>query len=223
MLQAWRTEQARFPEAAERQSVRLQVGDLVLEDWIDHLRQGEVVSDPGASHQISTVTAWLELQPSKLLEKGAKPIARADKLLAPWVRSLAMAAGGLTAQGVLVGRDGVLDISPMPQDEAQTTLSMLLSLWLHGMNTPLPLPLKTALAQLEEKNASAHYEGGFMQSGEVDEPCLARMFPDFETLTEDGRFEALAQQVYAPLLQWADQYVTARFHSTEPMFEEAAA
>jgi exodeoxyribonuclease V gamma subunit len=223
MLQAWRTEQARFPEAAERQSVRLQVGDLVLEDWIDHLRQGDVVADPGASHQIHTVTAWLELQPSKLLEKGTKPIARADKLLAPWVRSLAMAAGGLTAQGVLVGRDGVLDISPMPQDEAQTTLSMLLSLWLQGMNTPLPLPLKTALAQLEEKNASAHYEGGYMQSGEVDESCLARMFPDFETLTEDGHFEALAQQVYAPLLQWADQHVTARFHNNEPAFDEAAA
>ena len=223
MLQAWRTEQARFPEAAERQSVRLQVGDLVLEDWIDHLRQGEVVSDPGASHQISVVTAWLELLPSKLLVKGAKPKARVDKLLAPWVRSLAMAAGGLTAQGVLVGRDGVIEISSMPQDEAQTTLSMLLSLWLQGMNTPLPLPLKTALAQLEDNNPSAQYEGGFMQSGEVDETCLARMFPDFEALTEDGRFEELAQQVYAPMLQWANQHVTARIHNTEPAFDEAAA
>ncbi len=223
MLQAWRIEQARFPEPAERKSVRLQEGDVVLEDWIDHLRQGEVVSDPGASHQISGVTAWLELQPSKLLEKGPKPLARADKLLGPWVRSLAMAASGLSAQGVLVGRDGVIEISSMPQDEAQHSLSMLLSLWLQGMNAPLPLPLKTARAQLEEKNASAQYEGGYMQSGEVEEPCLARMFPDFEALSADGRFEDLAQQVYAPLLAWANQHVTARFHSTEPAVEEVAA
>lgn len=223
MLQAWRTEQARFPDSAERQSVRLQEGDVVLEDWIDHLRQGEVVSEPGASHQISVVTAWLELQPGKLLEKGKKPTPRTDKLLAPWVRSLAIAASGLNAQGVLVGRDGVLDISSMPQAEAKTTLSMLLSLWLQGMNAPLPLPPKTAVAQLQENNPGAHYEGGYMQSGEVDDACLARMFPDYEALSEDGRFEDLAQQVYAPLLAWAAQHVTARFHSCEPAFEEIAA
>ena len=222
ILQAWRTEQARYPESADRKSVRLQEGDVVLEDWIDHLRQGEVASDPGASHQISAVTAWLELQPGKLLEKGKKPVARTDKLLAPWVRSLAIAASGLNAQGVMVGRDGVLDIASMPQEEAKTTLSMLLSLWLQGMNAPLPLPPKTALAWLQDKNPGTQFEGGYRQSGEVDDACLARMYPDFEALTADGRFEELAQQVYAPLLAWANQHVTARFHSSEPSVEELA-
>ncbi|MBV5298194.1 MAG: exodeoxyribonuclease V subunit gamma [Rhodoferax sp.] len=221
MLQTWGAEQARFPAPAERQSVRLQQGDVVLEDWIDHLRQGEVWSDAGAgpavSQQISVVTAWLELQPGKLLEKGNKPVARADKLLGPWVHSLAIATSGLNAQGVLVGRDGVVDIASMPQDEARNTLGMLLSVWLQGMNAPLPLPPKTALAWLREKNAGAQYEGGYRQSGEVDEPCLARMFPDFEALGADGRFQNLAQQVYAPLLAWANQHVTARFHRAEFM------
>ena len=222
MLQSWRTEQARFPDSTERKSVRLQEGDVVLEDWIDHLRQGQMPSDPGASHQLSSVTAWLELQPSKLLDKGTKPKAKTDKLLGPWVRSLAIAASGLVAQGVLVGRDGVIDISPMPQEEAQTTLSTLLSLWLHGMNTPLPLPHKTALAQLKGGNPKETYEGGYMKSAEADEPCLARMFRDFEALTEDGRFEGLAKQVYAPLLAWEKAHLTARFHATASTLEEVA-
>lgn len=219
MLLAWATEQARFPELAERKSIRLQEGDVVLEDWIDHLRQGDMPSDSGASHQISRVTAWLELQPGKLLDKGSKPKARADKLLGPWVRSLAIAATGLVAQGVLIGRDGVLDISPMPHDEARSTLRMLLSVWLEGMQAPLPLPLKTALAQLDGQSPSVQYEGGFMQTGEVDDPCLARMFPDFEALSQDGCFETLAQQVYAPLRAWANLHVTARFHQTTVALE----
>jgi len=219
MLQTWRTEQARFPDPAERQSVRLQQGDVVLQDWVDHLRQDKAIADPGAdaaaSPQVGAATTWLELLPGKLLDKGSKPIARADKLLGPWVRSLAMAASGSSAQGVLVGRDGVIDISPMPQQEARATLAMLLSLWLQGMNTPLPLPPKTALAQLMDKNPAAQFNGGYMQSGEVDEPCLARMFADFEALSADGSFQALAQQVYAPLLLWSKQHVTARFHRAD--------
>lgn len=223
MLQAWHTAQARFPYPAERQSVRLQAGDVVLEDWIDHLCLGECLSDPVPGAETGMTTAWLQLDPGKLLEKAKKPAARRDKLLSPWVRSLAIAASGMSAHGVLVGRDGVLDISPMPQDEAQETLSLLLSIWREGMNAVLPLPPKTALAWLAEKDAASQYDGGYMISGEVKEPCLARMFQDFEALTADGRFEALAQQVYAPLLLWATAHVTARFHSTEPVFDGSAA
>ena len=213
LLQAWAAELARFPQATERQSVRQSAGEVVLEDWIDHLRRGEVASDAGPGQQASVVTAWLELQPGKILEKGKKPLARPDKLLGPWVRSLAIAASGLQAQGVLVGRDGVVDISPMPHDQACDTLGMLLTVWQDGMNSPLPLPPKTALAWLAHKNPVAQYEGGYMQSAEVQEPCLARMFPDFDALTEDGRFAQLARQVYAPLLDWTSQHVTARFHA----------
>jgi exodeoxyribonuclease V gamma subunit len=222
MLETWRAEQARFPSPTERQSVRLQAGDVVLEDWMDHLRQGPMCPDAGTEHPLHGAAAWLELQPGKLLDKTSKPKAKMDKLLAPWVRSLTMAASGLVAQGVLVGRDGVIDISPMPQEEAQTTLRMLLSVWLQGMNAPLPLPLKTALALLKDSNPRQAYEGGYMTSAEADEPCLARMFPDFEALTEDGRFAHLAEQVYTPLLAWAEEHVRARFHATAAVMEEVA-
>ena len=212
MLMAWHAEEARFPEDAQRQSVRLQVGDVVLEDWLDHLRQG------GDAQGVST--AWLEMQPSQLLKDLKKPVARPDKLLGPWVRSLAMAVSGLVAQGVMVGRDGVIYISPVPQAQAKETLEMLLALWLKGMNAPLPLPPKTALAWVDKpEGAPSQYEGGFMNSGEVDEPCLARMFPDFEALTQDGQFDSLSKRVYAPLLAWAKTHVTASFHTADQMDE----
>ncbi|MHB8949868.1 MAG: exodeoxyribonuclease V subunit gamma [Rhodoferax sp.] len=216
MLQAWHEEQARFPEAAQRQSVRWQVGEVLLEDWMDHLRQASSQTEPGADPEAANVSAWRELQPSKQLKKQKKPVASPEKLLGPWVRSLAMAASGHLAQGVLVGRDGVVDISPVSQEEAQETLGTLLTLWLEGMNAPVPLPPKTALSWLDDLQAAVkQYEGDYMSRAEVDEPCLARVFPDFESLAADGRFEELAGQIYTPLLLWANTHVSARFHNAE--------
>lgn len=204
MLQSWHEVQTRYPAEAKRVSVRLQSGDIVLEDWIDHLQ----VSSDGK-------IAWLELEPGKLLDGGKKAVARADKLLSPWIKSLAIAASGMSARGVLVGRDGIVEISPVAQDEAENTLSMLLTTWLAGMNSPLPLPPKTALASLTGKNAAAQYDGGYLIRGEAEEACMARVFPDYETLTQDGRFESLSHQVYAPLLDWISHHVNASFHVTE--------
>jgi len=94
---------------------------------------------------------------------------------------------------------------------------MLLQLWLDGMNAPLALPPKTALAWLKGKDTAAkhrdartRYQGGHHQFGEVQEPCLARVYPDFEALVHDGRFQHLAQQVYGPLLAWRDQHMLAQ-------------
>ena len=92
-------------------------------------------------------------------------------------------------------------------------LTTLLALWQEGMKAPLPLPPRTALAWLAGKDALAHYEGTPMQRGEREEPCMARVFPDFAALSADGRFEALAHSIHAPLLAWAGQYVTARHHA----------
>jgi len=207
MLTAWHEAQSRYPNPAERQSIRVQQGEVILEDWIDHLRRG------GVEH--ADQLAWLELDPGNLLENKEEADARPDKMLGSWVRSLAVAASGVMATGILVGRDGTVTITPMPQVKATETLSMLLNLWLDGMNTPLPLPPKTAIAHLNDKNPAALYEGGYMTRGEVDEPCMARIYPDFEALTESGRFEQLAREVYGPLLEWMNEHVNADFHANE--------
>ena len=37
------------------------------------------------------------------------------------------------------------------------------------------------------------------------DPALYRCYPTLDALLADGRFEALAERVYAPLLAWAAQ------------------
>ena len=210
LLKAWKAELARFPMEAARQSLRFQSGAVLLEDWLDPLRQAPSPAE-GIDPARSPPCAWLVLEPGRLMED--KDTARVDKLLPAWVRSLASAACGVSAQGVLVGRDGVIEIAPMLQHEASTMLTTLLSLWQDGMNAPMPLPPRTALAWLAGKDAVAKYEGTPMQRGERDEPCMARVYPDFATLTADGRFANMARSIYAPLQAWVSEYVRARRHA----------
>lgn len=224
MLAAWHTQQARFPQTFERQSIRLEEGAVVLEDWIDNLRRGEPMPDLSECDQAPVEVAWLEIQTSNLLQKVGKGfMAQPAKLLGAWVRALAIGACGIKASGILIGRDGVVELPPIPQEIAVETLKRLIQLWLDGMNAPLPLPPKTALEFVAQKKAQTKYEGGFMTTGEVEETCLARMFPDFDSLTEDGRFANLAQSVYCPLSDWATNEVKVTVHPNAEVFEEEAA
>lgn len=223
MLGAWRTQQARFPDTSERQSIRLEDGTVVLEDWIDNLRRSGSMSELTDADPSNGEVAWLDLQTSKLLVKVNKTyFARPEKLLGAWVRSLAIAASGINARGVLVGRDGVVEVPPIAQDIAVDALKALMQLWLEGMNSPLPLPPKTALAFVAEKNAQSKYEGDYMMKGEVEDTCLARMFPDFDALIDGGRFEELAKAVYGPLSAWVVQQVTVTLHANAEVTAEEA-
>jgi exodeoxyribonuclease V gamma subunit len=223
MLIAWRTQQARFPHPFERQSIRLEEGAVVLEDWIDNLRRSDVGTEPGDDEFSDGKVAWLEIQTSNLLQRVDRAnSARPEKLLGAWVRSLAVAASGIQAWGILVGRDGVVEIPPIPQEIAVETLKGLMQLWLDGMSSPLPLPPKTALAFVQQKNAQTKYEGDYMMKGEVEETCLARMFPDFDALMDDGQFASLAQSVYGPIRDWAVKQVKVTVHANvEVMAEES--
>jgi len=117
----------------------------------------------------------------------------------------------------------VVEIPPFRKDKAEETLKGLLQLWLAGMNAPLPLPPKTALAFVAEKDARTGYEGGHMSRGEVQDTCLARMYPDYDALAAEGQFAALAKAVYAPLLEWVKQQVTVAVHATGEETAEVAA
>ena len=214
MLQAWHEVQARFPDAAQRQSLRLPLGDAVLEDWVDGLRQAP--PQPDGTRPL----AWLEFDPAPLCEKTVQPRVRPEQLLNAWVRSLASAACGVQALGWVVGRDSTVQITPMPPEQARQTLERLWQLWFQGMQAPLPLPPKTALAWLAlakdpakaQQAARARYEGAEPVRGDAEEPCMARLFPDFEALSADGQFAALAQEIYQPLLDWQEIHVSAVLH-----------
>jgi exodeoxyribonuclease V gamma subunit len=53
--------------------------------------------------------------------------------------------------------------------------------------------------------------------------CLARLYPDFETLAADGQLEKLAELVYGPLLQWVAHQVQTRPHEDAREMEVTAA
>ncbi|MET1114074.1 MAG: exodeoxyribonuclease V subunit gamma, partial [Comamonas sp.] len=200
-LQSWLAHRRVFDRPVQRQRLHFAQDGLVFEDWLEDLR----VPDRDGE----AVPAWLELQARALLDNRAK--VRPAAVLRPYLRSLVAAGCGVTVQGIVVGRDATLVLRPMPAGEALAQLQTLLQVWQAGQDTPLPLPLKTALAAAAAGDDLARvetvYDGdGFADAGEVADACWARLYPDFDALLEDGRFAPLAEAVHAPLLAWlADQ------------------
>jgi len=232
MAQAWAGVGQAFPLTAERVAVshthQGAQATVVLRDWIDAVYQN-----------LDGERSWVLLEPSKITTTVKKQnLPRPDKLLRPWLQALVAAAGGQPLQGRVVGQDGELHIRPMPTEQARPVLDSLLAVWLQGQQQALPLPLKTALvlakaAESEENRqndslAETAYEGGDSgmseQMGEVNDMCLARVFPDFEALcaarTVDGQDASeLARRVYGPLLEWAAVCVTAHPYAAAQAFE----
>ncbi|MEY4561883.1 MAG: hypothetical protein RLZZ618_1160 [Pseudomonadota bacterium] len=194
MLTAWRDLHRQVPLVAAAQPLRHEHGGVVLDDWL------------AANESPVGLQLVLDIEPSRLLA-GKKRTLRLERLIGPWVKMLAASVCGVDAQGVLVGRDAHVSYHGLPQDEATEALDDLLLAWQEGMRGPLPVACKTALAHVADRDAAGTYEGGFKLSGEVGEPCLARIYPDFEALSDDGRFEALADRLYRPMAEWAATHV----------------
>jgi exodeoxyribonuclease V gamma subunit len=56
------------------------------------------------------------------------------------------------------------------------------------------------------------YDGGFEINGEVDDPCLARLWPEFAVLRAAGDWPRTAEALYGPLAAWLrDQVSVTRF------------
>lgn len=213
MADAWQQACEEFPQAAPRLAVEFGHDGIALADWIDPL------------HSNAEQTAWLQLSPAKLLDK--KQQVRPDKLLDAWLRSLAAAAGqsdqagqGRELHGLLVGPDATLRIAPIDGESARQQLAQLLLTWREGMASPLPLPLKTALALAGDGNAEEAYEGSSFRPefAEVNEMCLARCFPDFDALESvptpsgESMLHELAAAVYGPMLDWIAEHVSVIPH-----------
>ena len=201
MLQCRQAFMRVHPEAAPPAPLRLEAAGLRLDDWLDGVR-----ASAAGEH------AWLILSASRVLDKGGK--LRVDKLIEPWVRILAASACGATISGVLVARDAMLTLDALAQEQAEPLLIDLITAWREGMDEPLPVAPKTALALLSDGDDKAQlaYEGGPNIAGEVQEPCLARSYPDYEALAADERFSTLASRLYAALQAWADTSVQVTPH-----------
>ena len=189
----WLRQGARFPTAAPKLAVTLDLGPIVLDDWIDRLRK-----DDGQ-------TAWL-MQTASLVLADGKP--RGDKLIAYWLRQLGSAATGSPAAGCLVARDALLEMAPLDPAGSLQVLRDLARLWRANLDSPLPVACRTALAELAGGKPRLVYDGGKQSRGEVENLCLARLWPDFDALRDAGGWPDLAHELYGPLAAWLAMSVT---------------
>ena len=199
-LQAWGQLQNHYAHSAPHQALHFAHQGVVLDDWLDGLRRRSAESPP----------AGLLLVPGRLLQgEGEKATVRLHTLLPVYLRSIAAAACGTALALWVVGRDACLHIAAQEQASATAALQAWLAAWQEGQSQPLPLPVKTALAQATGVKPPPRevYEGGFHHDGEAAELEWARFFPDFAALADDGRFAVWADTLYAPLAAWGAQSV----------------
>jgi exodeoxyribonuclease V gamma subunit len=194
----WLNQRARYPLDAPKLAVSLPFAESPLEDWVDQLRSN------------GTQTVWLAQLPSRVTDAAGAP--RADKLIAMWLRQLACAAQGMPVAGIVVARDAVAHFAPLAPEQARGRLHELVRLWREGMDKPLPVACRTALARLAgdagDSAARAAYDGDFNRDGEVADLCLARLWPDYAALSNEPDWPLMALRLYGPLADWVAQHVT---------------
>jgi len=191
---SWLALGARYPDAAPKLAISLDVNGILLDDWIDKLR-----SNDGE-------TVWLLQISSKVLDRKGAP--RGDKLIGPWLRQLAASAVGERITGYLVARDATLQLDPIDPAIAHAALENIVTLWRANLDRPLAVACKTALAHLAGGDPREIYDGGFEINGEVDDPCLARLWPEFAVLRAAGDWPRTAEALYGPLAAWLRDSVT---------------
>ena len=248
MLAQWQALQARYPLAAPQQPLRFAHAGVQVEDWLDGLRCAVALTDrpaqpaqpdpcdppdlpaPAARSDPSDPPVWLQLLPSALWDPK-KRVLRPHRLIDAWVKTLLASACGCPVQGLIVARDATVTVSPLPQHQAQALLQDLLQAWRDGMASPLPLASRTGLALLAGVNdvaavydgAAYSRDGAAADPGEVQDACLARLYPTFDALAADGRFARLAQHLLGPLLHWAQSAASVALHATPNTAAAAAA
>jgi len=198
---SWLALGARYPDAAPKLAISLDVNGILLDDWIDKLR-----SNDGE-------TVWLLQISSKVLDRKGAP--RGDKLIGPWLRQLAASAVGERITGYLVARDATLQLDPIDPAIAHAALGNIVALWRANLDRPLAVACKTALAHLAGGDPRETYDGGFEINGEVDDPCLARLWPEFAVLRAAGDWPRTAEALYGPLAAWLRDSVTVNPNAQE--------
>ncbi|MYM34696.1 exodeoxyribonuclease V subunit gamma [Duganella sp. FT94W] len=191
---AWLTLRQHYSLPAPKVALNLVLAGVPLDDWIDQLRTN------------GNETVWLAQMSSRVADKQGKP--RGDKLIAAWLRQLAISATGMQVTGHLVARDAIVTMQPLDPAQAQEALRELVCLWRDGMNRPLPTACKTALALVREGDPRAVYDGGFDANGENHDLCLRRVWPDFAALSAEADFHDVSMALYGPLADWMDQCIT---------------
>ncbi len=205
-VRAWMAERDQHPHTLERLPLRIELGGTLIEAFTPPRFSANDLTQPAIQLHASANT---------LLAAPGKRRPMPYRLIETWVQALLLGASGLSDQLVLVGRDATVRARPPDPDHARERLFELLALYREACVEPLPVAAKTAIEYCDtesEDDAAAVYEGSEHVRGEVADPVLARLFPDFQALADDGRFASLANGCYAELVRWIGTHVTALPH-----------
>ena len=178
------------PESVELRYADADNGTQVA-DWLRGLRWSAA----------GTHAAVLSLSPGRL-HSGES--VRYDRLVRAWVEHLAWHSAGQALATVVCSESGIAVFPPLAAEEAQTYWQSLLALWQQGMQKPLPVAVRTSLAVVEGAvplyQLESLYDDSYRGTGEVQRSAeLARVYPDFESLTNAGLQEA-ANALYGPMM-----------------------
>jgi exodeoxyribonuclease V gamma subunit len=209
MLSAWRDTRLAFSKPVDRVGLSAECLGLRIEGLVD---QRYASNDPSAA-SIRLLTLPVDVLKGTSRRSDVSP----HRLIAAWVDALLAGTCGHAEPTTLIARDAVVHITPIAPDTALAQLGELVRFHTQALAEPLPVAPKTALAFVAAKGdpydaAATVYEGDTFVHGEVKDAVLARCFPDFEALSQDGRFEALARDLYGALAQWVATQVTAHGH-----------
>ena len=121
----------------------------------------------------------------------------------------------------------MVKVTPPPAEAAAAVLADLLRACQLGLSghRPVPTALSTGLAWLSDPGkARLVYEGSDFggPAGEGQEPCLARLYPDFAALAAQPGFEAATQQLYQPFSDWLSAHVHIDMLEADAPSEEPA-
>ncbi|MDZ4297481.1 MAG: exodeoxyribonuclease V subunit gamma [Moraxellaceae bacterium] len=176
----------------------------------------------GIEHALTTLcesetgamVAW-SATASKLHDSRGK-ISHWKVLTRAFLQHALMAASGLVASSKIISPTGMVTLPPMSAALAEQWLQSVLELWQQSQVDALPFELKTAMSyanagmQTEDfdegkavKEAASVYDGGFqsLYAAKTKLPLLW-LWPDFATLSADGRLQELALQVCLPVSEF---------------------
>jgi exodeoxyribonuclease V gamma subunit len=217
-LATWHAALQATPQAEPKRAVRWpdDAGGgaaMAIQDWLLGLRRAATAG--------TLPPLWIGVNAGRIGTGGRQPEPTIGPLAEPWVRQVVAAATGAAGEataGVLIGRDGWLWLPPVAQAVAQRALRQMLQAWATSMRgdagqaaAPLPTAWRTGTAHCmagmglaADADVEKAYQGdGYnLQWGEGDEPSLARLYPDFETLSADPAFEQACETLYADAVRW---------------------
>ncbi|WP_323017323.1 exodeoxyribonuclease V subunit gamma [Castellaniella sp.] len=130
---------------------------------------------------------------------------RFKALLGAWVEHVAAHLQGRSLTTVLISPKGQLVFAPLPPDAARTIWQDWWLCWQRGMQAALPIDANAAGAWLRsgadpqaDSSACQAARDAYAQALERD-LYLRRCYPDFDALSQDQRFFALARTLYGAL------------------------